>query len=437
MSQLGSVFSGSQRRSNTSQVSNASHESKHRRTQSTSQASRRSGLFTGRKKSQTTTRVKEQSTTIDESDIVLHLLRMDVAMHSYFCFHNNPNYQYPGSWVSKTLQQLLTHVPILYPKELSAYQDWIVGLAIDFIEQHNANIKRLTQVVRQIHAEDQIDETKNYALPISRSMNSDMARLTELVRNLEPRLGKPKDRAELFELTNICISSLKQQLVALDEEWDFHKDPWGGAKKGSIEDMWDYVHSSHGRTTFSNKELASVVELIYNNHAHVEAQPPQEDFDEPEEPDPNPEPMINRKLVHGDGYPIPPTRERRRHLHTEPSSDPESSTHSREEHRPRPGSERARQKEKEQEEYVERLKRHRERKEKEEAEDIQARGPRRHGAEQEYYNYRQQRRLWKEASEQDYLDHLRRNRIRRERKEQKLLGSDTTPRDEYQMSSGL
>ncbi|MCJ1377719.1 hypothetical protein MMC17_000815 [Xylographa soralifera] len=428
MSQLGSKLSGSRRRSNTSQVSNAPHESKDRRTTSTSQASGFSSPFTSRKRSQTTVPAKKQSTTIDESDIVLHLLRMDVAMHSYFCFHKNPNFQYSGSWVNKTLQQLLTHVPILYPKDPSAYQDWIVSSAIDFIEQHNANIKRLTNVVRRVHAEDQIDETKNYTLPISRSMNSDVARLTELVRKLEPRLGQPKDKAELFELTNICISSLKQQLVALDEEWDFHKNPWGGDEKGSIEDMWDYVHSSHGRTIFTNKELASVVELIYRNHAKIEAQPLQEDSDEQLEPGPNPGP------IEKDGYLIPPNRQRRRHLHTEPSSDAESSTHSRKEQRSRSGTERALQKEKEQEEYLERLKRHRARREKEEAEHSRAKGQ---GQEQEYYDYRQQRRLRKEESEQEYLSHLQRNRLRRERKDQKRRGSGPTPREEYQMSGGL
>ncbi|MCJ1292650.1 hypothetical protein MMC34_004203 [Xylographa carneopallida] len=368
MSQLGSALSGSRRRSNTSQVSSGTHESKHRRKKSTSHAFGPSSPFTRWRRAQTTTHAKEQSTTIDESDIVLHLLRMDVAMHSYFCFHNNPTFQYPGSWVSKTLQQLLTHVPILYPKDPSAYQDWIVGSAIDFIEQHNANIKRLTAVVRRVHAEDEIDETTNYAIRISRSAHSDTARLTELVRKLEPRLGKPKDKAELFELTNICLTSLKQQLVALDEEWDFHQDPWAGAEAGPIEDMWDYVHSSHGRTTFNNKELATVVELIYSGYATMEAPPPPpppppEDSDDPDDnPDAATSPILK------DGYPIPSPRVRRRHLHTEPSSasasSGASSTHSRKAHRRRPSAERMRQKELEQEGYVERLKRHRERRDR-------------------------------------------------------------------------
>ena len=429
---MSQALSGPRRRSNTSQTSSATQESKDTRTPNTSQSSGLSNAFTNRKRSQTTVYDQQQSATIDESDIVLHLLRMDIAMHSYFCFHNNQTYQYPGSWIRKTLQQSLTHVPILYPKDPSAYQDWIVSSAIDFIEQHTTNINRLSDLLRRVKAQDEIDETKNHAIPISRSTNSDVARLTELVRKLMPRLGKPKTRAELFELTNICISSLKQQLVAIDEDWDFHKNPWGGFEVGSIDNMWDYVHSSHGRTIFNNKELAGVVELIYSNHANIDAQPPQEDSDDQQEPDPDPE------LIGKDGYSIPPSRERGRHLHTEASSDPESSSLSRswKEHRSQPSTDRALQREKEQEEYIERLKRHRARKEQEGAEHLQAKGLHLRGAEQDYYDYRRQRRLRKEESEQQYLDHMRRNRIRKERKEQQRGGSSTTPRDEYQMGGG-
>ncbi|MCJ1431941.1 hypothetical protein MMC27_001297 [Xylographa pallens] len=439
MSQLSSVLSGSRRRSNTSQISTATQESKERRTPNISQSSGLSNPFTSRMRSQTTVPDKRQSATIDESDIVLHLLHMDIAMHSYFCFHNNPDYRYPGSWVRKTLQQSLTHVPILYPKDPSAYQDWVVSSAIDFIEQHTTNINRLSDLLRRVKALEEIDETKNYAVPISRSTNSDVARLIELVRKLKPRLGKPKDRAELFELTNICISSLKRQLVAIDEDWDFHKNPWGGVEVGSIDDMWDYVHSSHGRTTFNNKELASVVELIYSNYVNIDAQPPQEDSDDQEQPDPDPEP------IEKDGYLIPSSRERRRHLHTEASSDPEKATlphsrqerRSRKEHRPHPSTERTLQREKEQEEYIERLKRHRARKEQEEAEHLQVKGLHLQGKEKEYFDYRQQRRLRKEESEQEHLDHMRRNRMRRERKQPKRRWSGTTPRDEDQMVGGL
>ncbi|MCJ1283810.1 hypothetical protein MMC26_003141 [Xylographa opegraphella] len=437
MSQLGTALSGSRRRSNIPHVSKAPQESKHRRTPSPPQVSRLSTPIAGSEKSQTTALSKEQSTIIDETDIILHLLRMDVAMHSYFCFHNNPNYQYPGSWVSKTLQQVLTHVPILCPTDVSAYQDWIVSSAIDFIEQHATNIKRLTQIVRRVHAEDDIDEMKNYTIPISRSTNSDVAQLTNLVRSLEPRPGKPKNRAELFELTNMCISSLKQQLVALDEEWDFHKNPWGGDELGSIDDIWDYVHSSHGRATFNNKELANVVELIYGDHAIIEELPLQPESDDQEDLDSAPEP------VEKDGHLNPPHRTRRRHLHTEPSSDPESYTGShtekqpRHKHRSRRVAERLLQREQEQEEHLEGLRRHRERKEKEEAEQLHAKGLQLQGQELERYTLRQQRRLRREESAQEYLDHLRRNRIRRERKEQRRLASEKSPREEYRMSGGL
>ncbi|MCJ1390088.1 hypothetical protein MMC18_002946 [Xylographa bjoerkii] len=453
MSQLGSKISGSRRRSNTSQISDASHGSKNRKRPSTSQASGLPSPFGSRNRSHTSAPAQKQSTTIDESDIVLHLLRMDVAMHSYFCFHMTPDFQYPGAWVNKTLQQLLTHVPVLYPKDPSAYQDWVVSLAIDFIEQHNTNIKRLTDIARQVRAGTLNEQSHPGTVSVSQSMNSDVARLTELVRKLEPRLGKPKSKEELFELTNICISTLKQQLVAIDEDWDFHKEPWEGDYLGSIEDTWDYIHSSHGRTPFNNKELARVVELIYNNHANVELLPPQEESDEEIQPDPNPEPPDTNK----DGISTKPSKGLRRHLHTEasseddsprskkgqrsrsraaPSEQGENSAHSRRERRSRSGTDRPLRTEEEQEEYIEHLKRRRARKEKEEAEYMQEKGLQNDG-EQGYHDYRQQRRLQKEESEQAYLDHLQRNRSRRERKEQKRRASGASPPDDYEMSGAL
>ncbi|MCJ1405004.1 hypothetical protein MMC11_008230 [Xylographa trunciseda] len=425
MSELGSKLSSSGKRSNTP---DAFQGSKGRERSNTSHATDFPNSSSGRKRSHTT---KKHSKTIDESDLVLHLLRLDIAMHSYFCFHSTPAFQYPGTWVSKTLQQLLTHVPILYPKDPSAYQDWIVSLAISFIEQHSTNIKQLTDIARQIRAGTLNEKSKPRIVPVSRTMNSDLGRLTELVRQLEPRLGKPKHRAELFELTNVCISSLKQQLVAVDEDWDFHIQPvWEGDYLRSIEDTWDYIHSSHGRTPFNNKELTRAVELIYNAHASIEPNSTQEhpDSDEEIKPYPTPESTDN------DGSPTKPNGAHRRHLHTDPSSEGEDSANPHGEHRLRFATARALRTEQEQEEYIAHLKRRRARKEKEEAENPKEKGNRKEGEE---LHYRQQRRRRKEESEQEYLEQMQRNRLRGEREEQECWADAALPVDEYLMSGGL
>ena len=426
-SNFGSKISHSRRRSNASQASEKRGESRDRKIYGTSPASDLSKSSSNPKRSDTSTPDREPSTTIDESDLTLQILRMDIAMHSYFCFHANPDYQYPGTWVCKTLQQLFTHVPILYPKDPQAYQDWVVGSAIAFIEQHNTNIKRLTDIARHVRAGTLDSTTHPGTVPVSRSSNSDVAKLTELVRSLEPRLGRPKNRAQLFELTIICISSLKQQLVAIDEDWDFHKQPWEGDLLGSIEDTWDYIHSSHGRTPFNNKELARAVELVYHDHVHIEPDPPlyEEIQSEPtSSPTNKDKPSTHhhkghRHRSHSRTASTEPdstsshSRHRRQSRSRTASTEPDShSSHSHHRRRSRSHASRALQKEKEQEEYIEHLKRRHARKEQEEA--LHSQTP---GQEQAYHDYRRQRRLRREESEQDYLEHLQRVRARQERKE--------------------
>lgn len=207
-----------------------------------------------------------------QEQMMLALLRLDMIMLPYFV--DRGGFVFQGRWGRRKLQHFPCRDPIPFPIDDSAYESWLIGSAIAFIEQHNENIRRLADIVHQVRANNldpRMDMRTQGAIPVKRYPKGDTSYLKQLVAHCEPRFPELQDYDDLNALTKVCVTGLSRYLVELGQDWLRLYTPWQKALVRDEVDQWSIRLSRRGlQNSVSLEEVAAQVEWTYGNQIKVE-----------------------------------------------------------------------------------------------------------------------------------------------------------------------
>ncbi|MCJ1478589.1 hypothetical protein MMC13_007270 [Lambiella insularis] len=202
-----------------------------------------------------------------KEEMMLDLLRLDMAMLPYFLGHGCSIFR--GKWVYRKLQNFRCQVPIPFPVNDSAYESWLIGSAIGFIEQHNENIGRLRKIVREVHSDNlnpRMDMIKQGAVPVKRYPDGSTGYLEDLVVNYDSSFRKMKDYGDLIDMTEECVRGLARDMVGLGRDWLKCYPPWQQASfRHEVEKWSKRLSGSEPGKLLDLEELAQKVQWIYGN----------------------------------------------------------------------------------------------------------------------------------------------------------------------------